>query len=40
VNSALANNTPTLIIDLDRVTGNTPRGAVRMQAATPAATPA
>ena len=29
-----------LIIDLDRVTGNTPRGAVRMQAATPAATPA
>jgi hypothetical protein len=28
-----------LIIDLDRVTGNTPRGAVRMQAATPAVTP-
>jgi hypothetical protein len=29
-----------LIIDIVRVTGSTPRGAVRMQAATPAATPA
>jgi len=28
-----------LIIDIDRVSGNSPRGAVRMQAAAPAATP-